>query len=228
LFRSGVLAYFSELDHQRLSAYGIRTIVDLRRSDERRREPTRWCSPGVITLAADDETTPASLLRFALRNAQTQTNMRQGMIDVYRAMPDSLAGRLRTLFEALDRGETPMLVHCAAGKDRTGFAIAVILEAVGVSRATVLEDYLYTNHAVDLERFVVEHHPGGTRHAEARHPIKQLAPGVRNALLGADDAYLNAALTVIEQTYGSVERYLQQRLGIDQHALARVRDALLE
>jgi len=228
LFRSGVLAYFSELDHQRLSAYGIRTIVDLRRADERRREPTRWCSPEVITLSADDETTPASLLRFALRTAQTPANMRQAMIDVYRAMPDSLAGRLRALFESLDRGETPILVHCAAGKDRTGFAIAVILEAVGVSRATVLEDYLYTNHAVDLERFVIEHHPGGTRHADTRHPLKQLAPDVRNALLGADAAYLNAALTAVERTYGSVEGYLERRLGVNQHTLARIRDALLE
>jgi protein-tyrosine phosphatase len=228
LFRSGVLAYFSELDHEQLSAYGIRTIVDLRRADERRREPTRWCSPEVITLSADDETTPASLLRFALRTAQTQANMRQAMIAVYCAMPDSLADRLRALFESLRRGETPMLVHCAAGKDRTGFAIAVILEALGVSRATVLEDYLYTNHAVDLERFVLAHHPGSTRHPEARHPLKQLAPDVRAALLGADADYLNAALAAIEQTYGCVESYLERRLGVDWRALARVRDALLE
>jgi protein-tyrosine phosphatase len=228
LFRSGVLTYFSEPDHRQLLTYGIRTIVDLRRADERRREPTHWCSPEVTTLSADDESAPASLLRFALRTAQTPANMRRAMIDVYRSMPDSLAERLRVLFEALDRGETPMLVHCAAGKDRTGFAIAVILDALGVSRAAVLEDYLYTNHAVDLEHFVLEHHPGATRHPEAKHPLRQLSPEVRTALLGADADYLNAAFTAIEQNFGSVDGYLRQRLGVNAQRLARVRDALLE
>jgi protein-tyrosine phosphatase len=227
LFRSGVLAYFSELDHARLSDLRIRTIVDLRRADERRREPTRWCSQDVLTLAADGESAPASLLRIALRTAQTESKMREAMIDTYRAMPEVLAPQLRVLFESLHRGETPMLIHCAAGKDRTGFAIAVLLEALGVSRATVVQDYLYTNEAVDLEQFVLEHHPVA-RNPEARSPLRQLPPEVRNALLGAHAQYLQAAFAAVDQDYGCVEGYLEQRLGVDAPKLEQIRSTLLE
>jgi protein-tyrosine phosphatase len=229
LYRSGVLAYFSARDHDELLKFRIRTILDLRRPDERRREPTRWCTTDVRLVEADDESTPASLLRYALRAAQTSANMRQAMIGVYQAMPESLADRLQSLFACVDRGEVPLLVHCAAGKDRTGFAVAVILEALGVARATVMQDYLYTNDAVDLEGFVLAHHkPSAQRHPDARHPLKSMEPGIRDALLRADADYLSAALQVIEQRYGGVQGYLEQRLGVSGAMLSRVRDALLE
>jgi protein-tyrosine phosphatase len=228
LYRSGVLAYFSPLDHQQLSAFGIRTIVDLRRADERRREPTRWCSTDVTTLTANDESAPASLLRVALRSDQTLANMRRAMLDVYRGMPESLAGQLRSLFDRLTQGEVPILIHCSAGKDRTGFAVAVLLTALGVSRAAILQDYLYTNEAVNLERFVLEHHPGAARHADSAHPLKRVPQDVRDALMRAHEEYLNAALQALEQQYGSVETYLSQRLSIDAQKLATIRDMLLE
>jgi protein-tyrosine phosphatase len=228
LYRSGVLAYFSPLDHQQLSAFGIRTIVDLRRADERRREPTRWCSTDVTTLTANDESAPASLLRVALRSDQTLANMRQAMLDVYRGMPESLAGQLRSLFDRLTQGEVPILIHCSAGKDRTGFAVAVLLTGLGVSRAAILQDYLYTNEAVNLERFVLEHHPGAARHADSAHPLKRVPQDVRDALMRANEEYLNAALQALEQQYGSVENYLSQRLSIDAHKLATIRNTLLE
>jgi protein-tyrosine phosphatase len=227
LYRSGVLAYFSDLDHAQLSQLGVRTIVDLRRADERRREPTRWHSQDVLTLTADDESAPASLLRIALRTAQTESSMRQAMIDTYRAMPESLAPQLRMLFESLHRGETPMLVHCAAGKDRTGFAIAVLLEALGVARALVMQDYLYTNEAVDLEQFVLAHHPVARR-PEARSPLRQLPADIRHALLGAHAQYLQAALAAVDSSYGCVPGYLQQRLGVDGLQLEQIRSVLLE
>jgi protein-tyrosine phosphatase len=227
LFRSGVLAYFSDLDHAQLSNLRIRTIVDLRRADERRREPTRWYSQDVLTLAADAESAPASLLRIALRTAQSESKMREAMIDTYRAMPEVLAPQLQLLFESVHRGETPVLIHCAAGKDRTGFAIAVLLEALGVSRASVMQDYLYTNEAVDLEQFVLAHHPVA-RNPEARSPMRQLSAEVRNALLGAHAEYLQAAFAAVDRDYGCVEGYLEQRLGVDAPKLEQIRSTLLE
>jgi protein-tyrosine phosphatase len=228
LYRSGVLAYFSAQDHQQLASVGIRTIVDLRRADERRREPTRWCSSDVTTLTANDESAPASLLRFALRPDQTPANMRQAMIDVYRGMPESLADQLRALFDRLLQGQVPLLIHCSAGKDRTGFASAVVLEALGVPRAAIVQDYLHTNEAVNLERFVLEHHPGVARHKDSIHPLKRTSQEVRDALLRAHEHYLDAALEALEQKYGTVENYLSQRLSIDAQQLATIRHTLLE
>jgi protein-tyrosine phosphatase len=227
LFRSGVLAYFSTADQQQLSALGIRTIVDFRSTDERRREPTRWCGDDVTMLSVDDDTAPASLLRMALRTAQTQISMRQAMLDTYRAMPEALADRLRIVFESLQRGATPLLIHCSAGKDRTGFAVALILEALGITRATILQDYLYTNDAVDLERFVFEHHPGAHR-PDRSNPLQRLPPGIRNALLSADADYLQAAFAALEESYGSPQGYLARRLAVDSGQLKRLRDQLLE
>jgi protein-tyrosine phosphatase len=227
LFRSGVLAYFSPPDHLRLSALGIRTIVDLRSSDERRREPTCWCDDEATTLSVDDETAPASLLRMALKTTPTELSMRQAMLDTYRAMPAALADRLVVLFGALHRGDTPLLIHCSAGKDRTGFAVAILLGALGVPRATILEDYLYTNQAVDLERFVSKHYPGARR-PDRKNPLSQLPEGVRKALLHAHAEYLQAAFASLEESDGSLEGYLERRLAMDSRKLVRLRDQLLE
>jgi protein-tyrosine phosphatase len=227
LFRSGVLAYFSAADHAQLAALHIRTIMDLRSTDERRREPTRWCSEEVRTLCVDDETAPASLLRMALKTGSSEATMRRAMVETYRAMPMALADRLRILFASLLRGDTPLLVHCSAGKDRTGFAIATVLDALGVARDNILQDYLYTNEAVDLEGFVLRNHPGAQRNPETKNPVGQLPADIRSALLGAHAEYLQAALAELDETYGSIEGYLEH-LDIDTEQLRHMRDHLLE
>jgi len=227
LYRSGVLSYLSSADQQRLAALRMRTIVDLRSADERRREPTVWASEDVQLLSVEDETAPASLLRMAVKSTPTEASMRQAMIDTYQSMPEALSDRMRIVFECLHRDDTPTLVHCAVGKDRTGFAIAMILGALGVSRDLILQDYLYTNEAADLERFVLEHHRG-LRYPEAGHPLKHLPPAIRQALLGAHPEYLQAALAAVDQRYGSIEGYLERGLGVDAHKLHRIRDQLLE
>jgi protein-tyrosine phosphatase len=226
LYRSGVLSYFSPADQQHLATLRMRTIVDLRSADERRREPALWPDQDVVLLSVEDEAAPASLLRMALKTMPTEASMRRAMIDTYQSMPEALSDRMRLVFECLHREDTPTLIHCAVGKDRTGFAIAMILGALGVSRTIILQDYLYTNEA-DLERFVIEHHPG-LRRPEAGHPLMLLPPAVRQALLGAHPEYLQAALAAVDERYGCVEGYLAQRLGVDAQTLNRIRNHLLE
>jgi protein-tyrosine phosphatase len=164
---------------------------------------------------------------MALKSMPTEASMRQAMIDTYQSMPEALSDRMRIVFECLHRDHTPTLIHCAVGKDRTGFAIAMILGALGVSRDLILQDYLYTNEAADLERFVLEHHPG-LRHPEAGHPLSHLPAAIRRALLGAHAEYLQAALAAVDEGYGSIEGYLQRRLGVGAQKLHRIRDQLLE
>lgn len=229
LFRSGVLAHLSALDHERLQPLGIRTIIDLRHADERRHDPTRWCDQDAVIIAGDEDTGAASLLRLALRTSPTLATMHQTMIDVYRSMPESLAGRMRVLFERLLSGDLPLLIHCSAGKDRTGFATAMILEALGVDRSLVFQDYLYTNEAVHLEHFVLEHQPPDLqRDPHFKHPIARMDADARNALLRAHADYLDAALMALKARYGSIDGYLERRLGIDAPKLARIREGLLE
>ena len=103
-----------------------------------------------------------------------------------------------------------------------------MLAGLGVSRAAILQDYLYTNEAVNLERFVLEHHPGAARHPHSVHPLKRVPQDVRDALMRANEEYLNAALEALQQQYGSVEDYLSQRLSVDAHRLESIRNTLLE
>lgn len=227
LYRSGVLSYLSPADHRRLSTLQVRSIIDLRSADERRREPTAWAEQTVQMLSVEDEAAPASLLRMVLKTTPTEASMRQAMIETYQSMPEALTDRMRLVFECLHRDATPALIHCAVGKDRTGFAIAAILESLGISREIVLQDYLYTNEAADLERFVVEHHPG-LRRPEAGHPLKQLPAVIRQALLGAHSEYLLAAMAAVDERYGGFPGYLARRLDVDATMLSRIRNQLLE
>ncbi|MGA8707535.1 MAG: tyrosine-protein phosphatase [Steroidobacteraceae bacterium] len=227
LFRSGVLSYITPDDHRRLLPLAIRTILDLRRAEERRREPTRWSDVRATVLHRENSADPPPVLRYALHHSPGPGETRQAMLELYRAMPESQAERLRALFEVLLTREAPLLVHCSAGKDRTGFVIAVLLEILGISREQILRDYALTNQAVDLERFVFEHRSSAAGVAEGLHPLLRVAPQVRRVLFAADPAYLNAAFERLEADYGSVQGYLSGRLGLSGQAVTGLRDVML-
>src|SRR3546814_4427265 len=85
----------------------------------------------------------------ALKNDPSEHGARSAMLVNYRDMPRALLPHLHLLIEAIIAGEMPMLVHCTAGKDRTGVTIAVLLLALGVSREDVVRDYLRSDVFAD-------------------------------------------------------------------------------
>ena len=184
-------------------------------------------APRCVLEAENSQKLPP-MLRFALRGAPTPQRMRQAMIELYRSMPVSLASQMGLMFERLVAGEMPLLVHCSAGKDRTGFAVAVILEALGIAREAVFEDYAFTNQAVDLERFIFEHRASAAGLAHTSHPLMQIPSNVRDAFLTADPDYLSAAIEQLCIDYGSVQSYAERRLGLTPQRLLGLRNLLLE
>ena len=133
---------------------------------------------------------------FAANRAYTAAGMFDSMIDLYRALPEWMGPRLRGMFECLAHGRSPLVVHCAAGKDRTGIAIAVLLRVLNVSRDTVLEDYLLTNHAGDFEEFIRSQHAAQLGVADEKHPLLTMPDDIRRVLFSADAAFLEAAFEV--------------------------------
>jgi protein-tyrosine phosphatase len=150
------------------------------------------------------------------------------MMRLYRALPEHLAVAYAGLFARLAAGDLPLVFACAAGKDRTGLAAALVLTALGVPRELVIEDFRLTETAVDLERVLLQRPDRGLGLDADRAGLAAVSRETRAPLLAADPEYLVTALAQIESAYGSVAEYLRARLGVDAASLAAIRSHLLE
>jgi protein tyrosine/serine phosphatase len=153
----------------------------------------------------------------------TPDSGRRFMTDTYRQLPfepshlDLFARYFRTLGET----DGPVLIHCAAGKDRTGMLAALTHHLLGVHPDDMIADYLLTNTAVDLERRA----PGIARQLE----IMTGRPASHDAVvafLGVEPVYLETALGEIAARHGSVDAYLEQALGVDSALRDRIGERL--
>ena len=156
------------------------------------------------------------------------------MEDLYRTFPQRIKPQLKIYFEELVRGNTPLVVNCAAGQDRTGVAAALLLSALGVPRDVVVEDHLLSTDfrrpanelgEVDLiaaaehnafARMMLTYHKGG----------KPAAP--KPLVTGNNVPYITYTLAEIDKNYGSVESFLDKELGVDENDLKRLRDLYLQ
>jgi protein-tyrosine phosphatase len=228
VYRTGLLSYFTPNDRQPLMDLGVRAICDLRRAEEREREPTRWPDVAAQTLCWRDGERMPTVRAFAANRPNTAAGMFDAMIDLYRALPAWMGERIGGMFTCVANGQTPLVVHCAAGKDRTGVAIAVLLRALGVPRAAVIEDYLLTNEVGDFEQFIRTRHATQLGLADAQHPLLAMPEDVRRVLFSAEVAFLEAALAEIDASPGGLDGYLERSAGVAPAVLKRVRDALIE
>jgi protein-tyrosine phosphatase len=227
VFRAGVLCYFTANDHQTLTQLGVRAICDLRRAEEREREPTRWPNDTPRGLWWEDGTAP-TIRGFAAQRPRSAAGMRESMLELYRALPNWMAPRIRGLFECIATEHVPVVVHCAAGKDRTGVAIAVLLAALGVDTETILEDYLLTNSVGNFERFIEARKESQLGLADAHQPLLAMSQEMRAVLFDANADYLRAALEQITREYGDVSGYLRASVRLDERTFGQVCDLLLE
>lgn len=228
VFRAGVLCYFTDSDHTTLDALKIRAICDLRRAEERAREPTRWPTDSAEGLSWEDGVDMPTVRGFAALRPQTGAGMRDSMIALYRALPTWMGPRIRGLFDCIATERTPLVIHCAAGKDRTGVAIAVLLDALGVDMDTILTDYLLTNDVGNFEHFIATRKDSHLGLADAHQTLLSMSPEMRTALFAADIDYLHAALEQIRRDHGNTQSYLSTCVRLDDRTIARVRDFLLE
>jgi protein-tyrosine phosphatase len=207
LFRSDHLAGLTEADKSLLAGLGLAKALDFRGHAER--AAVRYELPGVSQHSLAIEPTVVQRLQDLVDGGQTLTAERASelMTELYRALVNDQSHRFAELFEQLLQTEGPVVFHCTAGKDRTGFAAALILLALGVPRELVLQDYLLTNQVF--------------RHPPAQQP-GALPAEVLAVLWRVQPGFLEAALHAVDTDHGGVERYLSQRLGLSPAARQRL------
>ncbi|WP_269515392.1 tyrosine-protein phosphatase [Brevundimonas subvibrioides] len=225
LFRSAHQASVSEADLARLAALDIGTVVDLRRPVERRRQPSRRPAgfSGQVFESDLDEAGEAPHITFLKTADLTPESGRRFMTETYRELPFAPAhiDLFARYFRALGESDRPVLIHCAAGKDRTGMLAALTHHLLGVSRDDLIEDYLLTNVAVDLAGrapAIAEQLKGFTGRTASHDAVV--------AFMGVEEAYLDAAIGSIKARHGSIDAYLEQALGVDDSLRARIQERL--
>jgi len=130
------------------------------------------------------------------------------------------------MFDCISTGSVPVVVHCAAGKDRTGVAIAVLLRAIDVSQQTAIEDYLLTNEAGDFEQFLRSRHDTQLGLTDIHHPLLSMPDDIRRVLFMAHADFLQAAFDSID-ALGGLDQYLEKTVRISNEQRAAVIKALV-
>jgi protein-tyrosine phosphatase len=225
LYRSAHFAEATDPDIGALDALGVSLLVDLRRPEERAADPNRWPGAPVTVLTNDDGVrTPPPHLAAADASDWSPEGVDGYMRATYAAYPfearyvDLFGGFLRGLAD----GEGAAVVHCAAGKDRTGCLSALTLRLVGVSQDDALADYLITNQTIDWSKRL----PKMRDHIAARYG-EAPADDALKTMLGVKADYLAAYFAAIGQEFASLDRYAETVLDLDPARLARLRARLI-
>jgi protein tyrosine/serine phosphatase len=204
LFRSGQHCDATPDDLALVSQIGLATVVDLRSDSERAQYPCARPEDfqGDVLFASGNTLGAASHLDAA-KGVRTAADAHQA----YRAMPFRLVLQqsYRLYFQRLADQDGSSLIHCLAGKDRTGLAVALLHHQLGVHSDDIFEDYLLTNIAGDLDRRVA----AGAEAVRSNFGAEMSDDAVRT-MMSVDAAFLHAAFDVI----GDVGRYCEDVLGI--------------
>jgi protein-tyrosine phosphatase len=227
VYRSEHLAHLTTEDMLTFRRLNINVIFDLRSQSERLRLPSRLPNepaPEILEMSINRDVNAAhATFRTHIRRDPSPKGAVNTMMEIYKGHPKAFEGKLTKFFDRLIEGKLSAVVHCHAGKDRTGFASAMLLIALGVPLETIFEDYLATMHHLDPERS-----------AAALMPVldemldKPLEADSLKEIMSVRREYLQAALDVINKDYGSVDAYLESTANLTAERRKALQAQLLE
>lgn len=232
LFRSGALSQLSEQDIERFVALNIVTVCDFRRGEETERDPSSLPDqprPKIVHLPIN----PGSRTAFFEHLSETggmddkarQLDMAEFMVHINRDFALEHHDSFKQMLVHIDElsAKQSLLFHCAAGKDRTGFAAALILMCLNVPRETIIEDYMLTAEYFDPEKEI-------SRLAKkyVDFGFDRIDPAIIRPMLEVREEYICEAFDAIDEHFASDEEYLAKVFGLDASDLKRFQSNLLE
>lgn len=194
LFRAGDLYQLTQADLDTLAQVSIKTYVDFRDKEEIALAPDK--KPATLAYAFALPIFAANILGIHKTVAEQAPTL---LVDLNKVFVRECQQEFKTFFQILQQQEhAPLLFHCSAGKDRTGFAAALVLGALGVDQNTLMQDYLLSN-----------------LYLKGKYDREVAANPILEPLIVSKAAYLQAALDTINTEYGGMDHYLTQYLAVD-------------
>jgi protein-tyrosine phosphatase len=212
IFRSDHLGGVTDGDALEMAGLGLSRILDLRGVVERTAAPCVLRGVTVHSLPIEPTIVQKLTGLMAEGHELTVADAVALMQDTYRGFVRNNTHRFAQLFSHLLESDEPTVFHCTAGKDRTGFAAALILRGLGVSKEDVMRDYLLTNGRLKT--------PDPSRHG--------LSPDVYSVLWRVQPEFLDAAFEAVDEDYGGIEGYFREGLALREPQQERLRALYLE
>jgi protein-tyrosine phosphatase len=224
LYRSGKLSELTEVDLHRVKRLGLTLVCDFRHLLEQELEPSHPVTehPAAHTSLP---VTPGSMMQFLerLHSGIISVDDASGLMqEINREFVHQQMPQYAEMFRLLLLEDEPVLIHCASGKDRTGFGAALILDVLGVEEEKIIDDYLLTNKYLPIEEEVERlsqefSDQGGT----------PLSEEVLRPLLEVRPEYLAACFEEIRKRYQSKEHFFETALELDEARLELLRERYL-
>ena len=220
LYRSDKLSELTDADQEYLLQLGIKRVIDFRSSEEKQNEPDQLPSTLKyieMPIEADGAIRPKV---EAILKGDLKEDVGAILVETNKEFISDFSGVYKGFIESLIENQEPTLFHCTAGKDRAGFAAALVLLAVGVPEKIVIEDYMKTNKYTEetIQDYInkINLYSLGSVDAEILRP-----------LLGVEERFIRAALDEIKQKYGSVENFIRDELKIRDESIIELKNFLL-
>jgi protein-tyrosine phosphatase len=223
IIRSENLSRLTASDFQKLEEMGVKTVIDLRTDREHDQSPTVWQGdnpPEFFHFPIGDAKNDwfKAQRRMIKGNRFSQEQAQEHMVEGYRMIAEVGTPSYQKLMSlVLDETNWPVLIHCQAGKDRSGVAVALLLEAVGVDRKIIMEEYLLTNEISRIEEKAVLLSKQRKYAGSGKRIGKSPSASAWSSILGVQAEMLEAFYTSVDEQYGSMDVFLTE-LGADDEA----------
>ena len=226
IYRSDNLHFLTDEDLKYMKRLNIKSVVDFRSVEERENEPDRL-NPDMTQVLLPIKFQPKELDDGSIKNLMKDLTfgdldssnlLRDFNIVIVEEFTDEYKNFFRHIIE---NNAEPLVFHCTAGKDRAGFASAMILTILGVPREKVIEDYLLTN------TYVKDHVDDKMLEIELKTFFRADTDNLRKINL-VEERYIQAAFDTIDSKWGGMDRYISEALNLNEEDILKLQDFYLE